>query len=398
MREHFPIFDSQKSMVYLDSAATTQKPSCVIERLRSFYTEENANIHRGLYGLSRNATENFDNVRSIVANFIGARFEEVIFSSGATDALNMLSYCLHDLIAEGKDEIVLSAMEHHANLIPWQQMAKRHGMKLRFIELNENLTLNMDDARSKIGGKTAIVSTVHVSNALGIKNPVGEICLLAKEQGALSIVDACQSIAHEKINVHTLGCDFLVFSGHKIYGPTGIGVLYGKMDLLKKMEPFRTGGEMITSVNRDGAEWSKTPYKFEAGTPHIAGAIGLGDAISFIQTIGIDKIASHEKDLTTYLLGELERISFVTIHHPGAAFGQGIVSLSVNDVHIHDAATLLAEKGICVRAGHHCCSPLMDSMGIEGTLRVSLAMYNNKKDIDSFITELKDVYEVFHEA
>ncbi len=395
MRAHFPLL---KDVVYLDSAATTQKPKSVIDRISQFYSTENANIHRGLYALSRNATEMYDDARSIVAKFIGARFEEVVFTSGATEGLNMLSYVLPALVAEGKDEIVITEMEHHANIIPWQQLAKRCGMKLRFIPLHENLTLNMQEAEEMIGEKTAIVSVVHVSNALGIQNPVEQLCLLAREAGALSIVDACQSIAHQKINVHTMGCDFLVFSGHKAYGPTGIGILYGKMELMKQLEPFKTGGEMIRSVTREGAEWSKTPYKFEAGTPHIAGAIGLGNAISFIETIGFDAIDAHEKELFAYAYEQLQSLDFLTVHHPGPEFGRGILSLSMNGIHVHDAATLLAEKNICVRAGHHCCSVLMDSMSVEGTLRVSFAMYTTKEDIDLLVAGLKDVYEVFHEA
>ncbi|MCB9359247.1 cysteine desulfurase [Candidatus Woesearchaeota archaeon] len=387
MRSDFPIL---KKVAYLDNAATTQKPIQVIEAVKEFYTDSCANIHRGVYSLSEEATNKYEDARKKVAGFIKAEDDEVIFTKGTTESLNLLSYCLYPMIKG--DEIVLTELEHHANIVPWQQMAKRHNLRIKYIKLKDDFTLDYEDAKSKITVKTAIVSFAHVSNAIGTINDVKMLCNLAKQNNAISIVDAAQSALCYPIDVKALGCDFLAFSGHKMFAPTGIGVLYGKVELLNKMPPFNTGGDMIKHVSFEDAEFQGSPLRFEAGTPNIAGAIGLGVAVDYISSHSHD-ICENCGGLRKYCIDSLNKLGDINLYCPEN--GASIISFNIGKAHPHDVASLLNDHDVCVRAGHHCAMPLMGKLGVPGTVRVSLACYNNKEDIDRLIEGLKHVKEIF---
>ncbi|MCT3342469.1 cysteine desulfurase [Lactobacillus johnsonii] len=402
IKQDFPIFNQKindETLVYLDNAATSQIPKFVEEKVRDFNEKERANVHRGVHALGLRATNQYESSRQKVANFIGANnAKEVIFTSGCTDSLNLVAASFGEQNIQAGDEILVSIMEHHSNLLPWQQLAKRKQAKLNFIEINSDGLLDIKNLKSKINSKTKIVALTHVSNVLGTINPIKELTDLAHEKGAIVVVDGAQAVGHFPINVAELNVDFYAFSGHKMFAPTGIGVLYGKKDLLDKMPPYRLGGEMIANVTREGATWAEVPYKFEAGTPNIAGAIGLGAAIDYLQSLDFDLIQKHEQELTSYALEKLKNVSGLTIYGPQKSNGRiGVISFNLKNIHPHDLATALDLNGIEVRAGHHCAQPLMASLNTESTVRASLSIYNTKDDIDKLVSSLHEAKEFFSE-
>lgn len=395
LKKDFPIFKNNKGLIYLDNAATSQKPKQVIEAIKNFYEKTNANIHRGVYTLSEKSTQQYNKSRKIISDFINANENEIIFTRSTTEALNLLSYTLPSIISKNKNEIVLTEMEHHSNLVPWQQLARRNKMKLRFIKIKSNFTLDLNDAKKKITNKTAILSITSVSNSLGTINPVKQLINLGKQKGAITIIDAAQAVPHTKVDVKDINCDFLAFSSHKMLGPLGIGVLYGKKSLLERLQPFNFGGDMIKRVSYKDAEWNDLPMKFEAGTQNISGAIGLAEAIKYIKKIGIKNVESWEKKLLKYALEEIKKIPGINVYNPGFNKSSGILSFNLNKIHTHDVATLLDGDRIAIRGGHHCNMPLMKKLGISGTCRVSFYFYNTFEDIDKFIESLKKVKEKF---
>ena len=392
LRKDFPIFKNNKGMIYFDNAATSQRPKQVIKAVTDFYEKDNANVERGLYTLAERAMANYDNARKTIANFINADTEEIIFTRNTTESLNLLSYTLSSIIPKKKDEIVLTEMEHHSNLVPWQYLAKRNKMKLKIIRIKEDFTLDMKDAKQKITDKTAILSFTHVSNVLGAINQIKELVKLGNKNKAITIIDAAQSISNIKIDVKELGCDFLAFSSHKMLGPTGIGILYGKKEILEKMPPFNFGGGMIKRVEWGNAEWADIPEKFEAGTQNIAEAIGLGEAIKYLEKIGLENIFEWEKQLTNYTLEKLKEIPGIKIYNPGADKSAGIISFNLEKIHPHDVSALLNEKRIAIRAGHCCVMPLMKKLGIpQGVSRISFSIFNTFEEIDKLIEVLKEI-------
>jgi cysteine desulfurase / selenocysteine lyase len=403
IRRQFPILDQEvngKPLVYLDSSATSQKPIQVIETMEKYYKEINSNVHRGVHTLGTRATDAYEGAREKVRKFINAKStQEVIFTRGTTTALNTVaaSYAAENLNVG--DEIVITYMEHHSNIIPWQQVARRTGATLKYIPLQEDGTISLDDVRATITTNTRVVSVMQVSNVLGVINPVKEIAKIAHENGAIMVVDGAQSAPHMKIDVQDLDCDFLAFSGHKMCAPTGIGVLYGKKHLLEKMEPIEFGGEMIDFVHLQESTWKELPWKFEAGTPIIAGAIGLGAAIDFLNEIGLDNIALHEHKLAEYALDKMSSVPGMTIYGPlDASKRAGLVTFNISDVHPHDVATVLDAEGIAVRAGHHCAQPLMKWLKASATARASFYLYNTEDDIDKLVEGLVKTKEYFSDV
>lgn len=402
IKQDFPIFNQKindETLVYLDNVATSQIPKFVEEKVRDFNEKERANVHRGVHALGLRATNQYESSRQKVANFIGANnAKEIIFTSGCTDSLNLVAASFGEQNIQAGDEILVSIMEHHSNLLPWQQLAKRKQAKLNFIEINSDGLLDIENLKSKINSKTKIVALTHVSNVLGTINPIKELTDLAHEKGAIVVVDGAQAVGHFPIDVAELNVDFYAFSGHKMFAPTGIGVLYGKKDLLDKMPPYRLGGEMIANVTREGATWAEVPYKFEAGTPNIAGAIGLGAAIDYLQSLNFELIQKHEQELTSYALAKLKNVSGLTIYGSQKSNGRiGVISFNLKNIHPHDLATALDLDGIEVRAGHHCAQPLMASLDTESTVRASLSIYNTKDDIDKLVSSLHEAKEFFSE-
>jgi cysteine desulfurase/selenocysteine lyase len=395
LREKFPILKKQmhgKQLVYLDNASTTQKPMAVILAEKEFYENTNANIHRSVYELAEKATESYVAAHSSVANFIGADMEEIIFTRNTTEAINLVAFSLEKKIARGK-KILVSIMEHHSNFLPWQRMAESIGATLDFVGITSDGYLDMDDFRQKLTKDTALVAVTHISNVLGAVNPVEEVCSLAHEVGALVLIDAAQSAARIKLDVKKIDADFLVFSGHKIYGPLGIGVLYGKRKLLEEMPPFLLGGDMVKEVSKNGATWNELPWKFEAGTQNIAGAVGLGTAIDFLNNIGLDKIWEHEQELVNYIIPKLLAVNGLRIIGPKTSGGQnieraGVLSFVVEGVHSHDLVSLLDLEGIAARGGHHCAQPLMTELGIKECTRVSFGVTTTIEEMDLFISAL----------
>ncbi|MEH7118674.1 cysteine desulfurase [Neobacillus vireti] len=403
IRNQFPILDQEvngKPLVYLDSSATSQKPISVIETVDKYYREINSNVHRGVHTLGTRATDAYEGAREKVRKFINAKStQEVIFTRGTTTSLNTVAsgYAAANL-KEG-DEIVITYMEHHSNIIPWQQVAKRTGAVLKYIPLQEDGTLSLDDVRATITANTKIVSVMQVSNVLGVINPVKEIAQIAHENGAIMVVDGAQSAPHMKIDVQDLDCDFLAFSGHKMCGPTGIGVLYGKKHLLENMEPIEFGGEMIDFVHLQESTWKELPWKFEGGTPIIAGAVGLGAAIDFLNEVGLDNIAEHEHRLAAYALEKMSAVEGMTIYGPlDAAKRAGLITFNIEEVHPHDVATVLDAEGIAVRAGHHCAQPLMRWLKASATARASFYLYNTEEDIDKLVEGLVKTKEYFSDV
>ncbi|MCM3705523.1 MULTISPECIES: cysteine desulfurase [Cytobacillus] len=403
IRQMFPILDQEVNgnpLVYLDSAATSQKPVPVIEAIDKYYREYNSNVHRGVHTLGTRATDGYEGAREKVRKFINAKStEEVIFTRGTTTSINTVaaSYGRANL-SEG-DEIVISYMEHHSNIIPWQQVAKQTGATLKYLPLQEDGTISLEDVRTTVTADTKIVSIMQVSNVLGVMNPIKEIAKIAHENGAIMVVDGAQSAPHMKIDVQDLDCDFLAFSGHKMCGPTGIGVLYGKKMHLEKMEPVEFGGEMIDFVGLYESTWKELPWKFEGGTPIIAGAIGLGAAIDFLEQIGLDEIEAYEHKLAAYAMEKMSTIDGMTIYGPKEASKRaGLVTFNIDDVHPHDVATVLDAEGIAVRAGHHCAQPLMKWLKVSATARASFYLYNTEEDIDKLVSGLVKTKEYFSDV
>lgn len=400
IRNLFPILNQKvngKPLVYLDSSATSQKPVQVIEALEKYYREDNSNVHRGVHTLGTRATDAYEGAREKVRAFINAKStQEVIFTRGTTASLNMVAVSYGAANLNEGDEIAITYMEHHSNIIPWQQVAKRTGATLKYIPLQEDGTISLEDVRSTVTSNTKIVSVTQVSNVLGVINPIKEIAKIAHDNGAVMVVDGAQSAPHLKIDVQDLDCDFLAFSGHKMCGPTGIGVLYGKQYLLEKMEPVEFGGEMIDFVQLYESTWKELPWKFEGGTPIIAGAIGLGAAIDFLNEVGLDNIAEHEHKLSAYTLEKLSTVEGMTIYGPmDPAKRSGLVTFNLTDVHPHDVATVLDAEGIAVRAGHHCAQPLMKWLNATATARASFYLYNTEEDIDQLVGGLIKTKEYF---
>ena len=400
IRKLFPILDQEvngQPLVYLDSAATSQKPAAVIEAIEQYYRGYNSNVHRGVHTLGTKATDAYEGAREKVRKFINASStEEIIFTRGTTTSLNTVARSYGGANIKEGDEIVISYMEHHSNIIPWQQLAKEKGAVLKYIPLQEDGTISVDDARATITEATKIVSIMQVSNVLGVINPVKEIAQIAHDHNAVMVVDGAQSTPHLKVDVRDLDCDFFAFSGHKMVGPTGIGVLYGKKELLEKMEPIEFGGEMIDFVGLHESTWKELPWKFEGGTPIIAGAIGLGAAIDFLEEIGLDNIERHEHKLAAYAMEKMSAVEGLTIFGPKDAEKRaGVITFNINDVHPHDVATVLDADGIAVRAGHHCAQPLMKWLDVSATARASFYLYNTEEDIDKLVSGLVKTKEYF---
>ena len=398
IREDFPVLKQRvhgKPLVYLDSAATSQKPQVVIDTLMRYYTEENSNVHRGVHYLSERATEEYEGARSKIRRFLNASEDrEIVFVRGTTEGINLVanSYGRQN-VGEG-DEIIISAMEHHSNIVPWQFLCQERGARLRVIPMNDAGELLMDEYERLLGPRTRLVSVVHLSNSLGTINPIERIVALAHDRGIPVMVDGAQSIPHMPIDVAKMDCDFFTFSGHKLYGPTGIGVLYGKAELLESMPPYQGGGDMIKSVTFEKTTYNSLPYKFEAGTPHIGGVIGLGAAIDYVTDLGMDRISTHEGELLEYATQRLSAIESLRLIGTARDKG-GILSFALQDVHPHDTGTILDREGIAIRTGHHCTQPVMDRFGISATARASLALYNTKGEIDALVKGIDKVLEVF---
>lgn len=391
-KQDFPIFDNNPSLIYLDSAATTQKPRSVIDAVSHYYQNNNANVHRGVYALSERATASYEGARQKVANFIHAKHaHEIIFTRGTTEAINLIA---HSFKINSGDEIVLSVMEHHSNIVPWQMVCEKTGAKLKVISLLENGELDFDAYLNALNEKTKLVAMIHVSNVLGTINPAKEIVAAAHQKNIPVLLDGAQAIAHMPVNVHDLDCDFYVFSSHKLYGPTGVGVLYGKTQWLKALPPYQTGGDMIRRVTFEKTEFNELPYKFEAGTPNIAGVIGLGTAIDYVNHIGFDYIQSHEKSLLKYATEKLSQIDGLKIYGTSENKG-GVIAFMLSDAHPHDVATILDQSNVAIRAGHHCAMPLMDYLKVPALSRVSFGVYNDFSDIDKLIVGLENVRKIF---
>lgn len=395
----FPILEQQvngKRLAYLDSTATSQKPKQVIDALSDYYERYNSNVHRGVHTLGSLATDGYEGARETVRRFIHAKyFEEIIFTRGTTAAINMIAHSYGDANVGEGDEIVVTQMEHHANLVPWQQLAKRQGATLKFIPMAEDGTITLEAVRETVSERTKIVAIAHVSNVLGTINDIKAIAEIAHEHGAIISVDGAQSVPHMKVDVQDLNVDFYSFSGHKMLGPTGIGVLYGKREHLNQMEPTEFGGDMIDFVDLYDSTWTDLPTKFEAGTPLIAQAIGLQAAIEYIESIGFDAIHEHEQALTTYAYEQMSQIEGIDIYGPSKDKRAGIITFNLKDVHPHDVATALDTEGVAVRAGHHCAQPLMKWLNVSSTARASFYIYNTKEDIDQLVEGLKQAKEFF---
>ena len=398
IRQDFPILSREvhgKRLVFLDSAASAQKPRAVIDAERRVYETEYANVHRGVYWLSQRATEAFEAAREKVRGLLNAReTREIVFVRGATEAINLVaqSYGRHFLSAG--DEVLITHMEHHANIVPWQMLRDEKQVVLKVAPIDDAGELDLDAFARLIGPRTKLIAVTHVANALGTVVPVEEVVRLAKAHGIPVLIDGCQAVPHQAVDVQALDCDFYVFSGHKLYGPTGIGALYAKASLLQAMPPWQGGGDMIRSVTFEKTEYNDLPWKFEAGTQHIAGAIGLGAAIDYIQSIGYDSIAAHETELLAYAVREMSKInSLRIIGQP--RYRSGVISFALAGVHPHDVGTILDHDGICVRAGHHCAQPTMERFAVPATVRASFAIYNDRDDVDTLVAGLHKVREVF---
>ena len=396
LKKDFQLLNN-KNIIYLDSGATTQKPQYVIDAISNFYENLNANPHRGAYTLSMEATEIYENTRTKISKFINSRYrEEIIFTKNATEALNLIAYSYGMDNIKENDEIVLSIMEHHSNLVPWQKVAKTKGAKLKYMYINENFELSDEEIESKITKKTKIVGITHVSNVLGTINNVKKIIKYAHKNGAVVVMDASQSIPHMKEDVQDLDCDFLVFSGHKLLAPLGIGVLYGKKEILNKMNPFLMGGDMIEYVYEQETTFAPLPNKFEAGTQNVEGVIGLGAAIDYIQKIGYEEIKKIEEEVVTYAMQELSKLDYLILYlTKNKENHSSVISFNIKGVHPHDVASILDSEGVCVRSGNHCAQPLLRYMGIDSTCRASFYFYNTKEDVDKLVYALNKAYNMF---
>jgi len=398
IREQFPILHQEVNghpLVYLDSAASSQKPIAVIETIKRYYERDHANVHRGVHTLGSRATDAYEGAREKTARFIGApSSEQIVFTRGTTSAINLVAWGYARSVLREGDEIVVTPMEHHSNLIPWQQAAKATGAALKYVPLQPDGTISLTDVERTVTDRTKIVAVTYVSNVLGVINPVKEIAAIAHRRGAIVLIDGAQSTPHMKIDVADLDCDFYAFSGHKMCGPTGIGVLYGKKELLDRMEPVEFGGEMIDRVDLYDSTYKDPPYKFEGGTPIIAGAVGLGAAIDFLEQIGMDEIDRHDKQLAAYAAERLSRIEGLTIYGPVKG-RSGLVTFNLDGIHAHDVATVLDTEGVAVRAGHHCCQPLMKWLNVNATARASFYLYNTEEDVDRLVDALVKTKQFF---
>tara|TARA_Y100000590_G_C15650224_1_gene988443 strand:+ start:216 stop:1433 length:1218 start_codon:yes stop_codon:yes gene_type:complete len=394
IRKDFPIFQNNPKLIFLDNSSTTQKPQKVIDAVSYYYENYNSNIHRGIYALAEKATEAYELVRNKVSNFIDSKERNaIVFTRGTTESINLVANSWGNTL-KPDDEILISEMEHHSNIIPWQLLSKRTGAKLSFIPIKNDGTIDLADFNSHITNKTRLVSIIHQSNVFGTINPIKKIIEIAHKKGALVLVDGAQSIPHQKVSVSDLDCDFFVFSGHKMLGPTGVGVLYGKPELLESMEPFMGGGEMIREVNKDMSTWNDIPWKFEAGTPNVAQVIGLGAAIDYIEKLTIEKISAYENELLIYAQSKLKEIRGITIF--GDVENKGaIISFNIKNIHPHDIAHILDADGIAIRAGHHCAQLAMKHLNVSATNRVSFYIYNSFSEIDSLITSLNKAINLF---
>ena len=400
IRDDFPILSRTvygKPLVYLDNASTSQKPRQVISALTEYYEGYNSNVHRGVHALSMEATDRIEEAREKVARFVGAgQSEEIIWTRNTTEAINLVAGSWARANLQPGDEVVVTEMEHHSNLVPWQRVTQERGATLRFLRLGDDGKLDLDDIDSIINSRTKLVSIVHASNSLGTINPVKEITARARAVGAAVMIDGAQSVPHMPVDVQDLDCDFLAFSGHKMLGPTGIGVLYAKREVLETMEPFLTGGEMVLSVTLDGAEWNDLPMRFEAGTPNIADAIALGAAVDYLDRTGMDNIRRHEVLLTDYAMSRLREIEELVIFGAEAAEDRGgVISFHTSDVHPHDLGTYLDQQGIAVRTGHHCTMPVMQKLGVAATTRASFYLYNTEEEVDHLVDSLKSALRYF---
>lgn len=396
IKEDFPLLNN-RAISYLDSSATTQKPKQVIEAVQKFYEQSNANPHRGAYELSVEATEIYEETRKKVADFIHAKqAEEIIFTKNASESLNLVAYSYGLENLRQDDEIVISIMEHHSNLVPWQYVSKKTGSQLNYMYINEEFEISEKEWKEKITNKTKIVGITHSSNVLGTINPIKEIIQYAHEKGAIVVVDVSQSIPHMKIDVQDLDADFLVFSGHKMLAPLGIGVLYGKKELLEKMSPFLMGGEMIEYVYEQETTFAPLPQKFEAGTQNVGAVVGLGAAINYLQTVGYDTIQSIEQEVVSYANEQLSKLDYITLYEtPNGEHHSSVISFNIQGVHPHDVASILDSEGVCIRSGNHCAQPLMRYLGIDSTCRASFYLYNTKEDVDRLVKALEKAYKMF---
>ena len=395
-RNDFPLIaGNDNQLIYLDHAATSQKPKEVIDTLKKYYSYQNANVHRGAHKLSAIATEEFENARKLTSEFINSNnSKEIVFTRNATEAINLVAHAWGNHELQEDDEIIISIMEHHSNIVPWQIISKQKKCKLTYINVNENGELDLDDFREKLSNKTKIVSLLHVSNTLGCCNPIEEISHLAHQKGSLVLLDACQSLAHKPVDISKLGIDFLAGSSHKLCGPTGIGFLWGREEILEKIDPFLGGGEMIHEVFENQSTWADLPHKFEAGTPAIGEAIGMGAALNYLQRIGLNEIHNYEKELTKYLFEKLNQINDLKILGPTPLIQPDrgpLATFFVKGIHSNDIAELLDNSNICIRSGHHCCQPLHRFYGITSTARASLSFISTPSEIDSLTEELKSI-------
>jgi cysteine desulfurase/selenocysteine lyase len=398
IRREFPILRQRihgKPLVYLDNAATTQKPQIVLDALTRYYGEENANVHRGVHSLSGRATDSYEAARESVRRFLNAAdAREIIFVRGTTEGINLVARTYGRAHVGAGDEVVISEMEHHSNIVPWQQLCEEKGARLRVIPITDAGELILDEYERLLNDRTKIVAVSHVSNVLGTINPVAEIVRRAHARGVPVVVDGAQAVAHMRVDVQALGCDFYAFSGHKIFGPTGVGVLYGRRDLVESMPVYQTGGGMIGRVSFERTTFADLPYKYEAGTPNIAGAIGLAAALEYLTAIGIDRVSAYEDELLAYATDALLEVPALRLTGLASAKAS-VLSFVLGDVHPHDVGTILDREGVAVRAGHHCCQPLMARLGVPATARASLAVYNTREDVDALVAALRTVQEVF---
>ncbi len=398
-KKEFPILEKKmngKPLVYLDSASTTQKPDVVIDALRHYYKNTNANIHRGVYPLSEEATEMYEATRSTVAQFIGAHEPaEIIFTRNATEAINLVAYCYGDIAVKEGDNVVITLLEHHSNVVPWQELCRRKKAELRILPLLEDGTIEMENLNSFIDTQTKIVAFSQMSNVLGTILPLKELIHTAKKVGAITVVDGAQGLPHLGMNVKDAGCDFYAFSSHKMLGPTGVGVLYGRRELLEAMPPFLFGGDMIREVHQKSATWNDLPWKFEAGTPNIADVIAFRTALEYLEKIGFDTLLEHDTKLHTYARKKLSALPGLKFFGPSSPKGTSIVSFTLPSVHPHDIGSILSQEGVAIRTGHHCCQPLMEHLKIPATARMSFYIYNSEEDIDIAYEALKKVYSIF---
>lgn len=393
IRKGFKIYEKNPNLVYLDSAATSLKPEVVLDKMMEYYHQYGVNIHRGVYRLSYTATDEYDKARNKIASFINAKDEEIVFTKNVSESLNFIALTYGDKVLNEGDEVITSELEHHSSVLPWMKICEKKKAHLKYIPLNDEKRITIDNFKKVLTPKTKVIALTYVSNVMGYVTPIKEIIKIAHERNITVIVDAAQAIQHFKVDVKELDCDFLAFSGHKMMGPTGIGVLYGKASILKSLNPLEYGGDMNEEVSLDSVTVKEIPYRFETGTPAIAEAIGLGRAVDLINEIGLENIENHIRELYLYASKKLEEIDGITVYNKNA--DEGVIAFNIDGVHPHDAATIFDENNVCLRAGHHCAQLLTKNLKVPGTLRASFYMYNNKEDVDVFITSCKQTVEFF---